>query len=95
MITPFLKLQFIVPLLVIIVLGFILGVWLIASDNDNLSILFFVITMLSLILLLTCILYNKQNGHQYYVVLEDGGQIDLTQYEIEEQKGELFIIKDK
>ena len=54
--------------------------------------------VLSCVLALICVVYAdeyEQKGNRYYVTFDADYELDADKYVIEEQKGNLFIIKDK
>ena len=94
MVQPYCRELYIVPLVIIVLVSLFLGV-LLLSDYIGAGITFIIIMLISLVFLVVCSGYEEQQGYKYYVALEENEQIDLTKYNIEEQKGDLYIITDK
>ena len=93
-IQPYCTELYVVPLLIILFISLIIGVEYINHSNITTAICF-IITIVSFIGVIICTVHEEQQGYKYYVVLEENEQIDLTKYDIEEQKGDLYIITDK
>lgn len=94
MVQPYCREVYLIPLAIIVLVSMFLGIFL-ASDYIGASITFLIIMLISLVFLVVCTGYKEQQGYKYYVALEENAQIDLTKYNIEEQKGDLYIITDK
>ena len=93
-IQPYCTELYVVPLLIILFISLIIGVECINYSNVT-TARCFIITIVSFISVIICTVHEEQQGYKYYVVLEENEQIDLTKYNIEEQKGDLYIITDK
>jgi len=94
MITPYCKAQYIVPLLIICITSFLL-IFCVQYTHDIAYVIFGAIIIASLISLIAVASHEEKQGYKYYVCLEENAKIDLTKYNIEEQKGDLYIITDK
>lgn len=94
MIQPYCKEIYVIPLVIIAIVSMLLGI-LLVGDYIGASITFLIIMLISLVFLVACTGYEEQQGYKYCVALEENEQIDLTKYNIEEQKGDLYIITDK
>lgn len=86
--------QFVLPLVFLIVGSFILSIY-VCNKYETLSLISVLIGVALLCGLVFICGYEKQQGYKYYVVLEGGQEVDLERYNIEEQKGDLYIITDK
>lgn len=91
---PYCTELYVVPLLIILFISLIIGVEYINYSNVTTAICF-IMMIVSFISVIVCVVHEEQQGYKYYVVLEENEQIDLTKYNIEEQKGDLYIITDK
>ena len=94
MVQPYCRKVYIIPLLIIFLIMLIVSTYYINNDSI-IGVICIIIMAASFISIIVFVGYESKQGYKYYVVLEENEQIDLTKYNIEEQKGDLYIITDK
>lgn len=93
-IRPYCKEIYVIPLVIIVLVSMLLGIFL-TIDYIKASITFLIVMGISIVFLVVCTGYEETQGCRYYVFLENNKEIDLDKYIIEEKKGDLYIISDK